>query len=278
MGNFFVFQLAASTIASVSSGASLMFWLILIANRDLSKIRLLHRNPTLLCQAIIGAIVFMGTIISIFLAAFYPVWKQVNDWTMLIAVEDPSRPILTFETGVLLALPTIHEVILLTIIIIVTDDSSFFSDGISPRSRHLIYSVVLALTVVENIFIFIQYLRLWIICAANENSPRVHSLERHFFYLKMFVCPSTTVISRHRRALWAATTAAGLLSLISMIITVLGYMIQPLWTQFATVMLFDHMPTAANGSLASNCSFELHEDALTIHPLQSFNEFGSRRH
>lgn len=71
-----MFQLAASTIASVSSGASLMFWLILIANRDLLKIRLLHRNPTLLCQAMTGAIVFKGTIISIFLAAFYPVWKQ----------------------------------------------------------------------------------------------------------------------------------------------------------------------------------------------------------
>ncbi|QSS58094.1 hypothetical protein I7I51_07516 [Histoplasma capsulatum] len=171
-------------------------------------------------------------------------------------MEDPSRPILTFEIGVLLVLPTIHEYLTLrnhlsqllnsfAIALPVCKLLTLFSDGISPRSRHLIYSVVLALTVVENIFLFIQYLRLWIICAANENSPRVHSLERHFFYLKMFVCLSTTVISRHRRALWAATTAAGLLSLISMIITVLGYMIQPLWTQFATVMLFDHMPTAA---------------------------------
>ncbi|EFW14642.1 predicted protein [Coccidioides posadasii str. Silveira] len=64
---------------------------------------------------------------------------------------------------------------------------SFFGDGISPGSRHLIYSVVVALTAVENIFLFIQYLRLWIICAVKENSPRIHSLERHFFYLKMFL-------------------------------------------------------------------------------------------
>jgi hypothetical protein len=60
-----IFQLVASTMASIFCGASLIFWLLSI---DAMSLQRLSKKPLISSQAVIGGFVFLGSIASIFLA------------------------------------------------------------------------------------------------------------------------------------------------------------------------------------------------------------------
>lgn len=60
-----VFQLTASTIASISCGASLALWLLSI---DAMNLQRLSKEPLISSQAVIGVFVLLGSVASILLA------------------------------------------------------------------------------------------------------------------------------------------------------------------------------------------------------------------
>lgn len=65
MDSRLIFQLTASAIASICSGASLAFWLLsteALSQPGLSKKRLI------LSQAVIGGVIILGSVVSVFLA------------------------------------------------------------------------------------------------------------------------------------------------------------------------------------------------------------------
>lgn len=70
MDSELIFQLTASTIASICCGASLAFWLLSIKAMSLRR---LSKEPLISTQAVIGGFVFLGSSASILLA-----FLQVN--------------------------------------------------------------------------------------------------------------------------------------------------------------------------------------------------------
>jgi hypothetical protein len=108
-----VFQLTASTIASIFCGASLIFWLLSIKAMSLQR---LSKEPLISSQVVIGGFVLLGSIASIplTLLELNPKHRKLLTSTeinfLANHISDLSRSMLQLEVDSVLLLLILNEV------------------------------------------------------------------------------------------------------------------------------------------------------------------------
>ncbi|PGH23709.1 hypothetical protein AJ80_02315 [Polytolypa hystricis UAMH7299] len=199
-----LFQLTASVAASVCTGGGLAVWLSTIARRDTWRLAPLNQ-AAVLYQAGVGLLVFVGSIVSLVLAVYEPTFKNDN-----------SRPILALVVGCILVLQTYLSLSTLRSRLIsyfaisigvckVLVLLQFFVEGISPRSRNILYSLGMAFTSSELLFLCSQYIRLWVSCMHSSNGT----------------CSYEAI--RTQCVLRAASVTSAILSVLSTTLTIAAY-------------------------------------------------------
>ncbi|KMP07650.1 hypothetical protein CISG_00208 [Coccidioides immitis RMSCC 3703] len=155
-----LFQLTASAAAClISGGGGHAVWLSSIARRVTWRPASLNQTAVL-CQAGVGLLVFAGSVASLVLAVYEPVFNKDEQQSL----------------DLYLSLSTLHSrssgifslsVILLKVLVLLL----FFVNGISPGSRRILYSLSMVFTSGELVFLCAWYIRLWVSCARSANEP-----------------------------------------------------------------------------------------------------------
>ncbi|PGH19287.1 hypothetical protein AJ80_04040 [Polytolypa hystricis UAMH7299] len=227
-----LFQLTASVAASVCSGGGHAVWFSSIARRNTWRLAPLNQ-AAVLCQAGVGLLVFVGSIGSLILAVYEPTFKNDN-----------SRPILAL---LYLSLSTLRSrligyfaisISVCKVLVLI----QFFVEGISPRSRNILYSLGMALTSGELLFLCSQYIRLWVSCVHSSNGTRSYE------------------VIRTQRVLRATSVTSAILSVLSTALTIAAYVRQDLWTHFSTIATFGIMRMVISLSKSTCVS----KEALTL--------------
>jgi len=119
---------------------------------------------------------------------------------------------------------------------------SFFADNISPTYRHLLYSGHLVLISSEGLLMSVVYFNVWVEAVSLPvQSEMIHGgvyysrTKTYLEIIQMFAPGLGATFSRDQRGLRTASIAAGLLSLVSIVLVILGCLEKPLWISLATV-------------------------------------------
>ncbi|OJJ42054.1 hypothetical protein ASPZODRAFT_1668563 [Penicilliopsis zonata CBS 506.65] len=224
MDSNLLFQLTASTIASVCCGSSLALWLISIKALSWQRLK---NEPLITAQATIGALVFLGSILSVLLSILRANLKTNLPWL-----------ILQLEISCVLVLVIVNEYLCVSTlqhwtshmisafsclgaVIILSLSVSF------PRSILLSSFIIIAFIGLS--LIHAQIIRAWVICIRPWHMDT--SAFKSFWH---YPCPDAT---RHQRALWMASIGSVGLFTILLGLVILACVQTNLQTQIVTIQI-----------------------------------------
>ncbi|KAL2811824.1 hypothetical protein BDW59DRAFT_177057 [Aspergillus cavernicola] len=227
MDSRLIFQLTASAIASVCSGASLALWIL--STEALSQPGLTKRR-LILSQAVVSGVIILGSVVSVFLTI-----RQVN------SQNNSFWLILNIEIGCVLILHVLNEYLSVSTL---QHRSTHIVAGFFSISAIIVLSlsiylsehriILLLLFMVINLislgFVYVQFIKYWVICM----KPR--QIQMNVF--KLFWWRPSHAAPKHRQALWGALMASIGLFLLLLGFTILACTKPCLWTQIATVGTF----------------------------------------
>ncbi|KAL2840805.1 hypothetical protein BJY01DRAFT_16130 [Aspergillus pseudoustus] len=222
-----IFQLTASTAASVCSGASLAFWLL---SAEVWKQPAFHKKPVLLSQAIIGGVIIIGSIVSIVLAirqanpksgdTFLSIQETGSGSLLLLLVLNEYLSVSTLQseiTHMVAGAFVVGTVLMLSLSIYL------------PDHRNVLLSSFMVTSLVCLSYVYVQYIKFWARCTKVED-VQTDTLGSPWRY------PGRTA-RIHQRALWVTSILSIGLFLVSLCLAIIACTKTHLWAQLTMLQI-----------------------------------------